>query len=56
MTEERYPHGLSFGHATAIITDTSKTATAKRQLLHEVGVHVVLSLEEIPGLLRGALQ
>ena len=56
MTDERYPHGLSFSHAVAIITDTSKTATAKRQQLREVGVHEVLSLEEIPELLGGALQ
>ncbi len=54
--QERYPHGVSFGHAAAMITDTSKSATAKRKLLREVGVHVVLSLEEIPALLRGALQ
>ena len=53
--QERYPQGLSFGHAAAMITDSSRSATAKRRLLHDAGAHIVQSLEEMPGLLRSVL-
>lgn len=50
--QERYPAGMSFGHAAAMITDDTKTASAKRQMLRSAGVHVVDSLEEISPLLK----
>jgi succinyl-CoA synthetase alpha subunit len=53
--QERYPAGISFGHAAAMITDLSKSASAKRRLLREAGIHLAQSLEEIPDLLRQAL-
>lgn len=53
--QERYPSGMSFGHAAAMITDGSKTATAKRQLLREAGAQVVLTLDELPDVLRQSL-
>lgn len=53
--QERYASGMSFGHAAAMITDGSKTATAKRQLLRDAGAHVGLSLGELPDLLRNSL-
>ena len=53
--QERHPAGVSFGHAAAIITDGSKSASAKRALLRESGVHVALALEQIPELIRAAL-
>jgi len=53
--QERYPAGISFGHAAAMITDISKSASAKRRLLREAGIHLAQSLEEIPDLLRQAL-
>lgn len=54
--QERYPPGISFGHAAAMITDAAKSASAKRALLREAGVHVVLSLEDISPLLRSLLR
>ena len=53
--QERHPAGVSFGHAAAIITDGSKSASAKRALLRESGVHVALPLQQIPQLIRAAL-
>ena len=53
--QERYPAGMSFGHAAAMITDAGKTATAKRQLLREAGAQVVPSLDELPDVLRRSL-
>ncbi|HEY9278893.1 MAG TPA: succinate--CoA ligase subunit alpha [Eoetvoesiella sp.] len=53
--QERYPSGLSFGHAAAMITDQSKSATSKRQLLRDAGAHVAISLQDVPSLLRLAL-
>ncbi len=49
--QERYPKGVSFGHAAAMIADDKDTATAKRQALAEAGVMVTSLLEEIPSLL-----
>lgn len=54
--QERYPPGISFGHAAAMITDVAQSASAKRELLRKAGVHVVLSLEEIPPLLGSLLR
>lgn len=53
--QERYPSGVSFGHAAAMITDGSKSASAKRALLHAAGAQVALALEDIPGLIRKTL-
>lgn len=50
--QENYPPGLSFGHAAAMVTDASTSATAKRTLLQAAGIRVARSLEEIPELLR----
>ena len=50
--QERYPPGVSFGHAAAIIGTERDTATAKRIALAEAGVTVVKSLEEISGALK----
>lgn len=52
--QERYPAGVSFGHAAAIISEGNKSASAKRVMLREAGVHVALALEEIPVLIRAA--
>jgi succinyl-CoA synthetase alpha subunit len=49
--QERYPPGMAFGHAAAMITDLNQSATAKRRLLAGAGVRVAASLEDIPGLL-----
>jgi len=50
--QERYPPGVSFGHAAAIIGTERDTATAKRIALAEAGVTVVRSLEEISAALK----
>lgn len=52
--QERYPSGMSFGHAAAMVTDPDSSASAKRRLLQAAGVHVARTLEEIPLLLRAA--
>jgi succinyl-CoA synthetase alpha subunit len=49
--QERYPKGVSFGHAAAMIADDNDTATAKRHALAEAGVMVTSLLEVIPSLL-----
>jgi len=54
--QERYPAGVSFGHAAAIISEGNKSASAKRVMLREAGVHVALALEDIPVLIRAALR
>ncbi|MCG8543006.1 MAG: CoA-binding protein [Alphaproteobacteria bacterium] len=46
--QERYPPGVSFGHAAAIIGADGDSATAKRDALAQAGATVVQSLEEIP--------
>lgn len=45
--QERYPPGLSFGHAAAMITDPHDSASAKRRLLNATGVRVAATLEDI---------
>jgi succinyl-CoA synthetase alpha subunit len=49
--QERYPPGVSFGHAAAMIRSDSDTASAKRRMLIGSGVSVAASLEQIPLLL-----
>lgn len=53
--QERYPAGMAFGHAAAAINSSDESASAKRRILREAGAHVAQSLEEIPQLLRRAL-
>ena len=50
--QERYPAGVSFGHAAAMIGTDDDTATAKRSALAEAGVTVVQTLEEISGAVK----
>ena len=50
--QERYPPGMSFGHAAAMITSGDESASAKRKVLAGAGARVARALEEIPGLLR----
>lgn len=54
--QERYPPGMSFGHAAAMITTGSESASAKRAALAAAGAHIAGALEDIPGLLREALR
>jgi succinyl-CoA synthetase alpha subunit len=50
--QERHPPGVSFGHAAAMITDGTDSASAKRRVLAEVGIHVAQTLEDIVVLLK----
>lgn len=50
--QERYPPGVSFGHTAAMITDADDSASAKRRLLADAGVHVAATLEDIAELLK----
>lgn len=54
--QESYPAGMSFGHAAAMITDSNKSATAKRAMLADAGVSVASTLDDIPDMIRRALQ
>jgi succinyl-CoA synthetase alpha subunit len=53
--QELYPPGMGFGHAAAIITSEGASASAKKRLLSDAGVHVAAALEDIPTLLDRAL-
>lgn len=53
--QERYPKGASFGHVAAMIEGEDDSATAKRRLLRESGVGVAETLDEIPAMLRAAV-
>jgi succinyl-CoA synthetase alpha subunit len=53
--QERYPPGVSFGHAAAMIASDADTASAKRAALASAGAHVVDRLEAIPGRITSAL-
>ena len=53
--QERYPKGQSFGHAAAMISSDEDTVTAKSQALSRVGALVADSLDDVPALLRIAL-
>lgn len=52
--QERYPSGMSFGHAAAMITDADDSASAKRRLLAAAGVQVAATLEDIVERLKQA--
>jgi len=53
--QERYPSGVSFGHAAAMIASDADTASAKRRALAQAGVQICAVLEDIPRLLRQRL-
>ena len=53
--QERYPPGMSFGHAAAMITTGNESASAKRAALAAAGAHIAAALEDIPRLLQRAL-
>lgn len=50
--QERYPPGMAFGHAAAMIASSDESASAKRAMLAAAGAHVAASLEHIPAILR----
>jgi len=52
--QERYPAGMSFGHAAAMIGSAGESASAKRRVLAEAGARVAATLEELPVRLREA--
>jgi succinyl-CoA synthetase alpha subunit len=54
--QERYPRGMSFGHAAAMIGTGDESASAKRATLAAAGAHIAGALEDIPVLLRKALR
>jgi succinyl-CoA synthetase alpha subunit len=54
--QERYPKGMTFGHAAAMISKDDESASAKRDMLRKAGAHVAQALEDIPDLLRRALR
>ena len=43
--QERYPHGVSFGHAAAMIRSESESASEKKKTLAQCGVLVADTLE-----------
>jgi succinyl-CoA synthetase alpha subunit len=53
--QEKYPKGMTFGHAAAMISAPEESASAKRALLRQAGVHVCDSLDEIPDRICAAL-
>lgn len=53
--QERYPTGVSFGHAAAMISVPEESASAKRSMLAKAGVHVCEALDDIPSVIRAAL-
>jgi succinyl-CoA synthetase alpha subunit len=53
--QERYPLGMSFGHAAAMISERGESASDKRALLTEAGVHVCDVLDRIPATIHAAL-
>ena len=53
--QERYPKGVSFGHAAAMISAPEESASAKRSMLARAGVHVCEALDDIPNVIRAAL-
>ncbi len=54
--QERYPAGMSFGHAAAMITTGNESASAKRAALAAAGAHIAGALEDIPALVRRDLR
>jgi succinyl-CoA synthetase alpha subunit len=53
--QEKYPKGMTFGHAAAMISTSEESATAKRTLLRQAGVHVCDALDQIPDFIRSSL-
>jgi succinyl-CoA synthetase alpha subunit len=53
--QERYPLGISFGHAAALISKPDESASAKRTVLARAGIHVCDVLDGIPDTIRSAL-
>lgn len=53
--QERYPKGVSFGHAAAMISAPEESASAKRSMLARAGVHVCEALDDIPSVICAAL-
>lgn len=49
--QEAYPKGVSFGHAAAMIGCANDSASSKRAMLRDAGVHVCSSLDDIPEVL-----
>jgi succinyl-CoA synthetase alpha subunit len=54
--QEAYPQGVAFGHAAAMIRSSEDSASAKRRMLQQAGVHVCQSLDAIPGILTRVLR
>jgi succinyl-CoA synthetase alpha subunit len=53
--QERYPPRMSFGHAAAMISKRGESASDKRAMLTEAGVHVCDVLEGIPTIIHKVL-
>lgn len=53
--QETYPPGATFGHTAAVIGGADDSASAKRRLLAEAGVHVCPTLDDIAPILRRVL-
>lgn len=53
--QERYPPGISFGHAAAMISKPGESASDKRALLAKAGIHVCDVLDRIPSIIHAAL-
>jgi len=52
---EEMPHGVSFGHAGAMIEGESGCPSHKERVLREAGVHIADTIATIPPLLLAAL-
>jgi succinyl-CoA synthetase alpha subunit len=53
--QEKYPKGVSFGHAAAMIQDEIDSPSGKKRILADAGVAIAETLEDIPALLTDAL-
>ncbi len=53
--QEAYPRGATFGHAAAMIGGADDTASAKRRMLQQAGVHVCASLDDLARTLASVL-
>ena len=53
--QEKYPPGVSFGHAAAMIRDETDSPSGKKRRLRDAGVLIADTLEDLPVLLGGAL-
>ncbi len=54
LFQEKYPAGMSFGHAAAMISAEGDSASEKRAMMKEVGVIVADSVSDLPRLLGEA--